>query len=54
MLSRRCGIEMPGLSENDVETHWKINQFEKVGGITMTDFKQKAIFDTILTLELMN
>jgi hypothetical protein len=25
MLSRRCGIEMPGLSDNDVDTHWKIN-----------------------------
>ena len=53
MLSRKCGIDMPGLSDQDIETHWKINQFEQKDGITRLDFKQKAIFDTVLTLELM-
>jgi hypothetical protein len=44
-VSRRAGVEMKTVSEEQMEKSFKMNCFEKEGHMTYSDFAKKADYD---------
>ena len=54
-ISKRVGVELTPADEQHMTIQWKINQFDKKGGITPNDFKKKAQIDMkLMALKRVN
>jgi hypothetical protein len=52
-LSKRIGVNLVEVAENEVNFTWFINRFEGKDGITADDFKKKVKLDGLLATKII-